>query len=463
MPLDPVASRLPAIGGAGSARSGDGVSPEKNDDAALPIHPALSVQSARPILSSGSNQIQPNQAVESSPASQRGERAEPEAPLRRRLRFIWLFYLVFFLMGPVLYAKPRDVAWAVVGVLLFLPLYFVAPRLRGWRALWPIAGMALIGVVYARHNPGASVFFVYAAAECMLLGSRRRAYLVIAALLALVVVVAVTAQAYPYFWIPALVLVVLIGLANLHQGELDEANREIRRSREEVERLARVAERERIARDLHDLLGHTLSLVVLKSELAARLAERDPTRAAAEIREVEAVARQALAEVRSAVASYRSETLRDELANARRALTAAGVALEVVGLAAGDGELDPPCLPPREESVLALILREAITNVVRHADATRCRVVVRREGDLVHLVVEDDGRGGVQPEGAGLRGMRERLAILGGALARRPLDPVSGRGTMLAIELPLGLGSGLSDPRTAEVGLRSPAGLGGAE
>lgn len=341
-----------------------------------------------------------------------------------RLRYLWLIYLVFFVTGPILYADAEAIAWTVVGVVVFLVLYVWATRVEGWRALAPMAGMVLLGIAYAAQNPGASVFFVYAAAEAAHLGTPRRTFGALGALLLIVAALGVAIQQQPFFWLPALALVFVVGTSNLHQHRLDRAHREIRRSRDEVERLARIAERERIARDLHDLLGHTLSVVVLKSELAARLAERDPQRAAAEIREVEAVARKALAEVRAAVTAYRAETLQGELDNARRALDAAGVAL--------DAELDAVSLPPLQEGVLALALREAVTNVVRHAGASRCRVSLLADGGTVRLVVEDDGRGVRGPEGAGLTGMRERVASLGGAVER-----LAGSGTRLAVRLPL--------------------------
>ena len=270
-----------------------------------------------------------------------------------RLRWLWLIYLVFFLMGPILYAPPRYVLYSILGIAVFLPLYFVAPRIEpGWKMLGPILGMIALGLAFVNHNPGASVFFVYAAAECPRLGPRRRALGALGLLMLLVLVVAFTWQENPFFGVPAVALVAVVGVANLHQREMNRAQGEIRRSREEIERLARIAERERIARDLHDLLGHTLSLVVLKSELARKLAERDPGRAIREIGEVEAVARQALSEVRAAVTAYRAESFQGEIDNARSALDAAGVTLEV--------DLEPVRLPPQHEGVLALALREAV-------------------------------------------------------------------------------------------------------
>ena len=200
----------------------------------------------------------------------------------------------------------------------------------------------------------------------------------------------------PFPWrilapVPALVFTIVTGAANIVDAERERAQRRLRRADEEIERLAALAERERIARDLHDLLGHTLSLIVVKSELAARLAERDPARAGEEMRDVERIGREALAEVRAAVVGYRAQGLHGELDGARRALGAAGVEATV--------EADLPALPIAYESALALALRESVTNVVRHADARHATIRIGVEASNVVLEVTDDGRGGSGPRG----------------------------------------------------------------
>src|SRR5204863_1450718 len=179
---------------------------------------------------------------------------------------------------------------------------------------------------------------------------------------------------------------------------------------EEVAHLAKVAERERIARDLHDLLGHTLSVIILKSELASRLAATQPERAAEEIRDVERISREALAEVRAAVRGYRSAGLESELRQAGETLKTAGIELQTA--------METPPLTAIQESVFALAVREAVTNVVRHAQATVCRLSLRREGSWCQLEIADNGKGGALEEGSGLSGMRERVEALGGIVER---------------------------------------------
>lgn len=185
------------------------------------------------------------------------------------------------------------------------------------------------------------------------------------------------------------------------------STRALERSQQEVARIAKVAERERIARDLHDLLGHTLSVIVLKSELASRLAEKNPARAAKEIREVERIARESLQEVRSAVRGYRSAGLEAEFANVSLALEAAQVKLEQF--------IQPVELEWAHEQALAFCLRESVTNVIRHARAKRCWINLEQRSDSVLLEIWDDGGGKIK-FGNGVRGMRERVETLGGTL-----------------------------------------------
>jgi len=214
-----------------------------------------------------------------------------------------------------------------------------------------------------------------------------------------------------------------VGGTNTIFAQQKRASQKLDLAHEEIAHLAKVAERERIARDLHDVLGHTLSVVVLKSELAGRLFDRDPTRARNEIREVEEVARKALSEVREAIRGYRAEGLAAEIDRAFKTLESAGVTLVC--------EAKPPMLRATEETVLSLIVREAVTNIVRHAQATQCRLQFLKNSSGTSLLVEDDGCGGIRQEGNGLRGMRERVESLGGRMQVN-----SDKGTRLFVEIP---------------------------
>ncbi|MGI5454348.1 sensor histidine kinase [Streptomyces sp. CA-249302] len=224
---------------------------------------------------------------------------------------------------------------------------------------------------------------------------------------------------------------------------LSEAVRELRAAREELARRAVEQERLRFSRDLHDLLGHTMSVIVVKSEAARRLAPRDLDAALAQISDIESVGRQALTEIREAVTGYREGSLGTELDRARSALDAAGV--ESVVKRSGTP------LAPQTEVLLGWVVREAVTNVVRHAAATRCEITVHGTAELVRLTVADNGddtpadRSDVTPDGTGgtgLKGLTERLAAAGGSL-RAGRSPRGG--FTVTAELPVEPG-GVLDP-----------------
>ena len=187
-------------------------------------------------------------------------------------------------------------------------------------------------------------------------------------------------------------------------------------------RLALVAERERVARDVHDVLGHSLTALSIKAELASRLIEVDPARAKAELESIQETARQALAEVRATVGGLRAANLEAELAAAPLVLGDAGITTNVRG--------DVADTDPRHRALLAWVLRESVTNVVRHAHATTVSIELGPTG----LVVADDGAGFEATggrEGNGLRGMRERVSAAGGTLQLS-----GGPGTRLQVVLP---------------------------
>lgn len=341
--------------------------------------------------------------------------------------YAWLLYLLPLLVA--LYQTPLD-PWMRAGYGLacvaFLILYFIGYWVSGSRLVLVIAGMTLIGVGFALtpfRFYGAS-FFIYAAAMIAFIDRQRPRLWHLALYLTLVGVFGLSTGQSPWFFLPSVFIAAVVGGLNFHWAQVWLSNDRIRMAQSEIEHLAKIAERERIARDLHDVLGHTLSVIALKSELASKLMERDPARAAREIREVNEVARDALAQVRSAVTGYRASGLSAEFEAMRKAFETAGVVLSV--------ETEPLTLPPAHENALALVLREATTNVLRHARAKSCRVRLALSNNAARLEIQDDGKGGDGREGNGLIGMRERVAALGGSLVR------DGRsGTRLEITLPL--------------------------
>ena len=342
----------------------------------------------------------------------------------------WL-YLAYLLLYPLPWlAKPPDavdVAASALGVVAFLWIYIVGFESTGRRRLLMVAAIAAIGWLLLPFGGMWSVFLVYAAAAAGFIEPARRAGVVIVGVAAPLAAAGLLAGWPFWYWAPGVFFVLVIGLSALYGAEIERKNRELTSSRDEVRRLAALAERERIARDLHDLLGHTLTVVAVKADLAGRLLERDSARARAEIDDIRSTARAALGDVRAAVTGMRSATFAGELAEARRALAAAGIALEV--------DAPPQPLPPAVESVLCFALREGVTNIIRHAGARKARLTLAVADGSARLELADDGRGLDGAEGNGLAGLRERLADARGSLAL-----AADGGTVLRATVPLAAG-----------------------
>lgn len=320
--------------------------------------------------------------------------------------------------------------WAILTLIsypIFLAIYVsycVSSRRVGYRYSLALVAMALILLPW---YPSGLTYFMYG---CILLCNRKmtlRAYMLALTLLNGICLFEAWMLHYPWqaiLWMPLSSFIV--GIAVNAERLSDEKDVELRLSHDEVRRLAATAERERIGRDLHDLLGHTLSLITLKLELSRKLFDRDSEAARRELEEAERVARHALAEVRSAVTGIRATDLAAELASAKLLLESSDIALEYGSL--------PPSLPVDVERCLALVLREAVTNVARHARATQARVAIVVANQTLRLTVEDNGRGGIDGHGNGLCGMSERVRALGGTLE---VASPQGGGTRLLVSVPL--------------------------
>jgi two-component system, NarL family, sensor histidine kinase DesK len=338
--------------------------------------------------------------------------------------YAWLLYLAFLFITPIVTGRVTDWGIALGSIAVFLPLYFRNFWTAGPEAVAIASLIALIGVAVLPFNWGANCYFIYSAAFFGYAARPRRAALALLILTAVLIAETLLFRLPMWAWLPGGIGILAVGGGNIHFAEVYRHRMRVHQAQEDAGEMAKIAERERIARDLHDLLGHTLSVIVMKSELASKLAARDPARAVQEIRDVERVSREALTEVRRAVEGYRQHGLSGEMRNAAVALQAAGVTLHT--------DMAPLALSPKQESALALALRESITNVVRHAAATVCRVTLRADGGRLTFIVEDDGRGGAPREGNGLQGMRTRLAEVGGTVA---VD--GGRGMRVVITVPL--------------------------
>jgi two-component system sensor histidine kinase DesK len=327
-----------------------------------------------------------------------------EVALLAFLLFLW-FPVSQALDAPIGTAHLAAVlACAGVFVAIYLSLMLVPAiplsRPDEWLRL---AALGAIATALAFDNAGVwATLFIYVAAVC---GFRLAPRLAVPGILASTALTAVAGAVRRYDTGDAIAFPLYslaIGFLLLSFARLLHTNSELRAAREQIARLAVADERLRFARDLHDLLGHSLSVIALKSELARRLLEREPERAAAEVAEIEQITRDALQEVREAVVGYRRMTLADELAGARMALTAAGI----------EAAVDPVevALPPETESILAWAVREGTTNVIRHSGATRCEIRVSAGLAAAGVEIVDDGRGGEGRDdgGSGLPGLAER-------------------------------------------------------
>lgn len=321
----------------------------------------------------------------------------------------------------------RWIAITVTTYPLFLLLYFkagIAPQshVRAYGLAMVLLSMALLS-----FYPSGLTYFIFG---CVALCSCRfsfRNYLMWLLALNAVLLLETWSLGYPWqavFSVPLTSFI--IGFIIRAERANEEKDAQLRLSHEEVRRLAATAERERIGRDLHDLLGHTLSLITLKLELSRKLFDRDAQAAKHEVAEAEKVARHALAEVRSAVTGIRAADLAAELASVRLLLESSGVRL--------DYEHPPADLPSETERGLSLILREAATNIARHAEAHVATIRWHREHANVRMTINDDGRGGLDHDGNGLSGMRERVHALHGAMA---IESPRGQGTRLNVTVPV--------------------------
>jgi two-component system sensor histidine kinase DesK len=336
---------------------------------------------------------------------------------------IWLVFLGFPVAAALTSGHPVALrVLAVAMVVTFAAVYlhgFVRIKALGEAPLqvWAhlVASAVLMvstGVIVGADALGMAPFV--AALAVFLLPLRQGLALWAVLLVGVAVVVARSGEAGAWFLVG---IVVLVGSVAVVVRQLDTWGA---RHRQTAADLALVAERERVARDVHDVLGHSLTVLTVKAELAERLVDVDPERAKDELAQIRDLTRQSLAEIRATVGGLRVARLADELDAARAALAAAGIDARLPA--------DPMVVDPRHRIVLAWSLREAVTNVVRHSRAPTCRVELGPDW----LAVTDDGRGrGRKPEGNGLRGLRERVAAAGGALEVAD----TGRGTRLRVQL----------------------------
>ncbi|AQS92199.1 two-component sensor histidine kinase [Gluconobacter albidus] len=330
-----------------------------------------------------------------------------------------LFYPVPWLLG---YHRPTlpGVLFSAAAMLLFLLVYFAPYRKDRYYGYGEIILTDLIGYACAWTHGDWEVYCIFAAGMCARLPERRQSITMVILLQVVLIISGHFRHKTTLEVIPGAFFSIITYMGTLVQWQLGIRNFELREAQNEIRTLATTAERERIARDLHDLLGHSLTVISVKAELSERLFMADPPRARQEINEISQIARTSLREVREAVSGMNGASLLREMDRARKALHTAGITLALTGRA------PPADAPPN--SVLALALREAVTNVIRHSEARTCTLTFLYDasGHIHTFTLEDDGPlQATKParaivEGNGLRGMRARLAASGGTLTISP-------------------------------------------
>ncbi|WP_376796617.1 sensor histidine kinase [Thermogemmatispora sp.] len=369
---------------------------------------------------------------------------------------VWVAWVPLFL--PIIFQKllshpgPLDAFASIAGVICFFSVYLwaswgdarylastpptanpVEPRLlRAWLIMGLLSLLAIPLVLLNGGNSWFNLFYYISGYSGGRLPVRQTA-LAVAGLALLASLLALLAHNSLNVLGMTLLFIGIIGALISAVGHFVRTSQRLRSARLEIARLAATAERLRIARDLHDLLGHSLSLIALKSELAGRLLDQAPERAAQEIRDIEQVARFTLQEVREAVSAYRRPALLDELRAARELLEVAGVHYRFEGERALEAVRVPAL-----EVVCSWIVREGVTNVIRHSRARECYIRFKQGGQMLWITIKNDGcgqspQGGLPAAGNGLRGLAERVLELGGQFEAGPVSD----GFRLEVALPL--------------------------
>ncbi|MEK5113476.1 MULTISPECIES: sensor histidine kinase [Bacillus] len=357
--------------------------------------------------------------------------------------YMWLVYLLF----PIYHLAQASGWKLIIGsgmlilfVITYRQLYFVNKTFVLWACM-----QMILTLLFAFYYNAFMIFFGFFTASAIGFAPNKKEFRVLLSLLAVMLGVFIFVNMNQISTtslvniIPMFILMLLtpFGMRNFNQkkilrNQLNEAN-------EQIKDLVKREERQRIARDLHDTLGHTLSLITLKSQLVEKLIVKNPERASAEAKEITQTSRTALKQLRELISDMRMITVEEELEQIKAILQAANIGLEI------KQETSASSLSPIEQNILGMCLREAVTNVVKHSKATKCTVsVLESQGELI-LKVEDNGIGLADQnhDGNGIRGMKERIALIDGFVELGTINP----GTLLIVKVPVVIRTGKDEVR----------------
>jgi two-component system sensor histidine kinase DesK len=348
---------------------------------------------------------------------------------------LWLVYILFPITA--LADRPAEEQWIGYPVIVLFIVSYVAGHLsKNWRIWAVVIHLLVISYFSWRYNENFIYMGFFTASLIGMLPNLRQIGIALSCELLLF-----GFQVWHYEnmdhlealleLLPAMVAVLLVPFVMFIGRRSRLLRTQLQLANDEISRLSKQEERQRISRELHDTLGHTLTMITLKSELAEKLIVQHPERAKQEIRDVQLTSRAALKQVRELVSGMNAVTLQDELSNAKRILAAAYITIKVEGYPASAS------LSPLVDNMLGMCLREAVTNVVKHSEARQCTIEWAMTPDQYRLAIRDNGIGCDQtdkgPAHTGLRGMQERLNLMDGKL---DFHSAKGSGTCLTITVP---------------------------
>ncbi len=368
------------------------------------------------------------------------------------LPYIFLLYLIFPILSiqglsPGL--QTLGYALVLVFIVIYRQLYWSANGI-GYNLL--LLGMMLIIVAFSQLGGLYNLYLGFFTATFIGgISSKRtfKLFLILSGLFMVAIIALHAKEMSPTDLVslfPIVMVLLLLPFGMRSVNRQIELRRQLDAANEQIGELTKKEERMRIARDLHDTLGHTLSLITLKSQLVERMALKDPERAQQEAKEIQETSRAALRQVRELVSEMRAIKLSEELIEAREMLRVANIALHIEGQSKLQGVSD------LTQNILSLCLKEAVTNIVKHSRAENCTVTIFQSGSEVGMDIEDDGVGpnakkdtetdgqtggsGLEHVGGGngLKGMRERLALIEGKLELAPREK---KGTVLRVTVPI--------------------------
>lgn len=334
------------------------------------------------------------------------------APLFLEKPWIWLIFSLYYFV-PVYYmdAPINELIFLCGAYVVFVLLYLWGTHLNAAQVWKPIAALTLLYIIVTTQSPGSSNFFPYIG---FLIGYNysTRTYLSLLAGYFLTIAGAQYLYQYP---VPMFVLPALTGLISISLwGHIEKMRFSHRihwiQSRQEIQQLAVIAERERIARDLHDILGHTLSSIALKAELAEKLLKQEKINDVGQhLFDLHKIARESLSLVRQTVSGYKHRGLSGEVIQLCDKLRQNGFSVDL------NGEI--PTLTPRAETALILALTELTTNVLRHSNGNHCKISFQVERENLVISMQDNGCIKSITPGNGLNGIQERLHALAGDIS----------------------------------------------